>query len=299
MRRTFFTLLFLPAFAAQAQSLEPRSYSNTPVGLNFMLAGYGYAEGKIAFDPSAPVIDAKFRSSTEIFAYARSLDVWGKSAKFDVLLPYSAFYGDALVSGQPKQREMTGFGDPRLRLAVNFYGAPALAVKDYATYRQDLIVGASLQVSAPLGQYEPSKLINLGENRWSFKPELGISKALGAWTVELAPSATLYTDNTDFNTGRRLAQAPLYAVQGHLVYSFSSGMWMALNSTYFAGNRTTVNGVRGENMQSNARAGLTLALPVDRHHSVKLYASTGAWSRTGSDFNAVGIAWQYRWGESY
>ena len=289
----------LACAAAHAQELEPRSYSNTPVGLNFLLAGYAYTEGKLAFDPSTSIVDAQYRLSTEILAYARSLDAWGNSAKFDVVLPYSAFSGNALVSGQTREREMSGFGDPRFRFSMNFYGAPALSLKEFAAYRQDVIVGASLQVTAPLGQYDDSKLLNLGNNRWSFKPELGVSKAWGRWTVEVAPSVTFYTDNTDFNHGNTLAQAPLYAVQGHLIYGFPSGIWLAVNGLYFSGGRTTVNGVRGDNMQTNTRAGLTLALPVDRYHSVKLYASTGTWTRTGSEFNLVGIAWQYRWGAGY
>ena len=299
--RDFFCLALL-AFAvagARAQDLEPRSYSNTPVGLNFLIAGYGYAYGDIAFDPSLPVVDAQYHANALVLGYVRSLDVWGNSAKFDVILPYSQFSGHAQVSGQFKLREMTGLNDPRFRFSMNFYGAPALSLKEFAGYRQDLIVGASLQVQAPLGQYDDSKLVNLGNNRWSFKPELGISKALGRWTLELMPSATFYTDNTDFNKGSRFAQAPLYAVQGHATYNFPSGIWISINGTYFTGNRTTVNGVKGNNEQSNTRAGLTVALPVDRHNSVKLYASSGTWTRTGSEFTAIGVAWQYRWGEGF
>jgi hypothetical protein len=295
-----FPIAFMfPAAVAHAQELEPRSYTNTPIGLNFLIAGYVYAEGKMAFDPSTSITDGQFHTNTGVFAYARSLDAWGKAAKFDVVLPYTSFSGHGTVDGQPRERDMSGFGDPRFRFAMNFYGSPALSLKEFAGYRQDVIVGASLQVTAPLGQYDNSKLINLGNNRWSFKPELGISKALGSWTMEIMPSVTFYTDNTDFNNGSRLAQAPLYAVQGHIIYSFPSGMWLGFNGIYYTGGRTTVNGVKGENMQTNTRSGLTLALPVDRYNSVKLYASTGTSTRTGSDFTGLGVAWQYRWGGGY
>jgi hypothetical protein len=284
---------------AKAQDAEPRSYTNTPVGLNFLLAGYGYSQGKIAFDPTLSIADAQFHAHTEALAYVRSLDVWGKSAKFDVILPYSSFFARALLAGQPKEREMSGLGDPRFRFSINLFGAPALSVKEFADYRQDLIIGASLQVSAPFGQYDDSKLLNLGNNRWSFRPELGISKAWGPWTVELTPSVTFFTDNTDFYNGSTLAQAPIYLVQGHVIYNFQSGIWLALDGIYFTGARTTLNGVRGDNEQANTRAGLTLALPVDRNNSLKLYASTGTSTRTGSEFSAVGVAWQYRWGAGY
>jgi hypothetical protein len=284
---------------AKAQDAEPRSYTNTPVGLNFLIAGYSYSQGKMAFDPELSIVDAMFHTHTGILAYVRSLDVGGQSAKFDVILPYSSFSAHGLVDGQPKEREMSGFGDPRFRFSINLFGAPALTVKEFANYQQDLIVGVSMQVSAPLGQYDNSKLLNLGNNRWSYRPELGISKAWGPWTVEVAPSAVFFTDNTDFYNGSTFAQAPIYLVQSHIIYNFESGIWASLDGTYFTGGRTTVNGVRGDNEQTNTRAGITLALPVNRYNSIKLAASTGISTRTGSEFSSVAIAWQYRWGAGY
>ena len=281
---------------AKAQEAEPRSYSNTPVGLNFLIAGYLYTQGKVAFDPELSIADAKFQSHTGALAYVRSLDVFGKSAKFDLILPYSSFSANALVGGQPRERAMSGLGDLRFRFSINLFGAPALSAKEFANYKQDLIVGVSLQVSAPLGQYDDSKLLNLGNNRWSFRPELGISKAWGPWTAEFAPSAFYFTDNTDFFNGRTFAQAPIYFVRGHIIYNFESGIWVSLDGSYITGGRTTVNGVRGDNEQTNTRAGLTLALPIDRQNSIKFNASTGLSTRTGSEFSAVGVAWQYRWG---
>ncbi len=221
------------------------------------------------------------------FAYVHTFAAWGNSARFDAVLPTATLSGHGLLAGQARQREVSGLGDPQFRVAVNFYGAPALSMKEFAGYKQDLLVGASLQVSAPLGQYDNSKLVNIGNNRWSFKPELGVSKAWGAWTVDLAPSVTFYTDNNDFNGGNTLAQEPLYAVQGHVVHSFPTGSWIALGATYFAGNRTSLNGVKGDNMQGNSRVGLTFALPLDRSNSLKLYASTGTSTRTGSEFSAA------------
>jgi hypothetical protein len=284
---------------AKAQDAEPRSYSNTPVGLNFLIAGYVYSQGKIAFDPETSIANAQFQNNTEVLGYVRSLDVGGKSAKFDVILPYSSFSAQALLGGQPAAREMSGLGDPRFRFSINLFGAPALSVKEFANYQQDLIIGVSLQVSAPLGQYDDSKLLNLGNNRWSFRPEFGISKAWGPWTVEVAPSVTFFTDNTDFFNGSTFAQAPIYSVRGDIIYNFESGAWVSLDGTYFTGGHTTVNGVRDDNEQTNTRLGLTLALPVDRQNSIKLNASTGISTRTGSEFSAVGVAWQYRWGAGY
>ena len=284
---------------ANAQDAEPRSYTNTPVDLNFLIAGYGYSQGILAFDPTLPIADAPFHTHTEVVAYVRSLNVLGHSAKFDVIVPYSTFSAHALVDGQQRTRDMSGFNDPRFRFSINLYGAPALSAKEFASYRQDLIVGVSLQVSAPLGQYDDSKLLNLGSNRWSFKPELGISKALGPWIVEVAPGALFFTNNTDFFNGSTFAQEPMFTLQGHVIYNFPSGIWVALNGLYFTGGRTVVNGVPGDNLQTNTRAGVTLALPVDRNSSIKLSAGTGITTLTGSQFSTIAIAWQYRWGAGY
>ena len=285
--------------AVKAQEAEPRAFSNTPIGLNFLIGGYLYAEGKMAFNPDLAIADANFNSNTALLAYVRSFELGGQSAKFDVIVPTSSFSAQGIVSGQPAERQMSGFGDPRFRVSVNLFGAPALSAKDFASYQQDLIVGASMQVSAPLGQYDDSKLLNLGFNRWSFKPELGISKAWGPWTFELTPSVLIFSDNKDFFGGNTFSQAPIYTVQGHILYTFKSGIWMALDGLYFAGGHTALNGVRSDNEQINTRVGFTLALPVDRNNSLKLSASTGVTTRTGSEFSAVGVAWQYRWGGGF
>jgi hypothetical protein len=287
------------ASSAHAQELEPRSYTNTPVGLNFLIAGYGYAEGTVAFDPSLPIADATFHTNTEMVAYVRSLDVWGNSTKFDVGLPYTSFAGSALLAGQPKQRDVSGLNDLRFRFSMNFYGAPALSTREFANYHQDVIIGASLQVTAPTGQYDDTKLINIGNNRWSFKPQLGFSKGWGSWTVEVAPGVTFYTDNNNFNKGGTFTQDPVYSVQGHIVYGFRSGVWFALDCTYYTGGRAIVNGVRTDTLQTNTRTGLTVAVPVNRNNSVKFNASTGTSSRTGAEFTGIGIAWQYRWGGGF
>jgi hypothetical protein len=264
--------------------------------LNFLIAGYGYSEGGVATDPAVPLENANIHLHGTVFAYARSLSLWGKSGKFDVILPYAWVSGTAKVAGQPRKREVSGFGDPRFRFSLNLYGAPALTLPEFADYKQNLIVGASLQVSAPLGQYDSSKLVNIGTNRWSIKPELGLSKAFGPLTLELAAGMAFYTDNDDFFGGHTREQDPLYSFQGHLIYNFGRGVWGAVDGTYYTGGRTTLDGVEGDDLQKNTRVGATLSLPVTRRHSLKLSASTGVSTRTGSDFDAVGIAWQYRWG---
>jgi hypothetical protein len=204
--------------------------------------------------------------------------------------------GRAEVAGHPFERNVDGFADPKFRLSVNLYGAPALTLKEFKDYEQDLIVGASLQVSVPSGQYDDSRLVNIGTNRWSFKPELGISQAMGPWTLELQAAATFFTDNNDFFSGNTRSQDPIYSLQGHAIYGFRSGIWASLDATYFTGGRTTLNGAQSNDLQQNWRLGGTLAFPVDVHNSVKLYVSSGVSARTDNNYDLIGIAWQYRWG---
>jgi Protein involved in meta-pathway of phenol degradation len=287
--------LVFAATHACAGDIEPRAYVNTPVGVNFLLAGYAYSEGGLSTN-ALPIEDAVLKINTEVLAYAHTLDAWGNSAKFDVIVPYSDLSGSALVAGQPRERKVSGLHDPRFRFSVNFYGSPALSLQEFSNYKQDVLIGASVQVSAPVGQYDSSRLINLGTNRWFIKPDIGISKAFGALTLELSEAVTFFSKNDDFFGGNRLEQAPLSTTQAHLTYDFGRGVWGALDAVYDYGGRTTVNGVRGDDVQSNSRFGATLALPVNKNNSIKFYASTGVSTRTGSDYDLGGIIWQYRWG---
>lgn len=288
--------LIMLAHGAVAEDLEPRSYANTPVGINFLLMGYSDLHGNVTANPSVPLEDAKLDIKTVVFAFARSLEVAGRSAKFDVVVPEARLSGSALFAGQPREREVTGLIDPRVRFSVNLYGAPALSLAEFPSYQQDVIIGTSLAVTAPLGQYDSSKLVNLGNNRWSFKPEIGVSKRLGPVTLELSGAATFYTDNHEYLGDHTFSQRPMYQTQVHLIYAFENGVWGSLDGTYFAGGNTSVDGVGNHDFQEHTRYGCTLTLPLNRRNSIKLFASEGAHTRTGSEYDVAGIVWQYRYG---
>jgi hypothetical protein len=284
------------ATQVDAGEIEPRAYVNTPVGINFLLAGYGYSEGEMSTPAASPIKDAQLTMHTGILAYARTLDVWSKSGKIDMILPYSWLSGSAKVAGQSHERSVSGLNDPRLRFSVNFYGAPALSLQEFADYHQDLIIGASIQVAPPLGQYDKSKLVNIGTNRWFIKPDLGISKAWGPIALELSTGVYFFTDNDEFFGGKKLEQDPVSTTQLHATYDFGHGFWAALSGTYDFGGRTTIGGVRSDDLENNLRLGATLAASVNRNNSIKLYASSALHTTVGNDFNLIGIIWQYRWG---
>ena len=282
--------------AASAQDIEPRAYSNAPIGVNFLIGAYVYTRGGIAFDSSLPIVDPELTTSSAVAAYARVIEIAGQSARVEAIVPYAWLSGSATYGGEPVERIVDGFTNAAFRLSVNLYGAPAMTLKEFAGWEQDLIVGASFRVTVPWGQYDDTRIVNIGTNRWSFKPEVGISKAIGPWTLELTAAATFFTDNDDFYGGKTRAQDPLFSAQTHVIYSFPRGIWGSLDATYFAGGRTTIDGALNADLQQNWRVGGTLSLPVDRHNSIKFYASSGVSSRTGNDYDLVGVAWQYRWG---
>ncbi len=295
--RLLAVLLLAPTLAA-AQSLDPRAYSNLPVGLSFLLAGYAHSQGEVAIE-GLPLQDGRTRVHALPVGYVRSLDVFGSSGNLALLLPLVDLTATGSLDGVTEaRREISGLADPTLRLAVNFYGAPALRPAQFGAWRQDLIVGASLALTAPLGQYDEQRLINIGSNRWSIKPELGLSQAFGQWTVELAAGATWFTRNDEFFNGTVRRQDPVYSAQMHLTRHLGRGRWGAFSASYYEGGRNSIDGVEREQKLGGTRLGLTVSLPGERHNSIRLSAHGGLNARTGSDFKGLGAIWQHLWGES-
>jgi len=283
------------ASGLRAQSIEPRSYSNAPIGSSFLIVGAAVTEGGLSIDPAVPLTEPDLETVNGVLGYARFIDLLGRSAKFDVIVPYTFLSGQALFNGEPVEREISGFSDPAFRLSVNFHGAPALSAEEFASYRQRTIIGMSVQVTVPTGQYDDTRLVNIGMNRWTVKTELGVSRAVSAWTFEFKAAATLFTDNDDFFRGQTREQSPMYSSQGHAIYNFRGGRWASFDATYFTGGRTTLDSARKQDLQRNWRLGATYAFPVSKQNSIKLYASRGVSARTGNDFDLLGIAWQHRW----
>jgi hypothetical protein len=283
--------------SAYGQDLEPRAYTNIPRGFNFVLTGYSYSQGGVVFDPTIPLQNADIHIHGTVFAYARSIKLGPMSGKVDVILPYGWLSGSAEYDGQTVTRVISGLADPRIRMSFNFIGAPSLPLSGFKDYKQNFVAGASLQIFLPLGQYDPSKLVNIGTNRFTIKPELGMSKVVGRMQLELTGGVAFHTVNNDFYNGKTRSQAPIGSLQGHINYNFKKGIWAAIDGTYYWGGHTTIDGVQGDDLQKNTRLGLTVAIPLGIHQSIKVNLSTGVSTRTGSDYDVAGLIWQYRWGK--
>jgi hypothetical protein len=281
---------------AVAQDLEPRSFSPVPVGVNFLAVGYGYSYGNVILDPSLPITGGEARLHSAFVAYLREIDLFGLSGKIDAVLPFvvhGKWRGE--VSGVRDSTTRTGFGDPAVRLSVNFVGAPAMRLPEFTERKPRTVVGASLQVLAPLGTYEPERLINLGTNRWTFKPRIGVSQPVGRWILEAHATGWFFTNNPDAD-GATLQQDPMWATDAHVTRLFGRGIWASFDIGYISGGRASKDGVESAARQESARLGATLAIPVTRRHSVKLSYFSGVYAQLGSDFDNFVAAWQYRWG---
>jgi hypothetical protein len=281
--------------SASTQELEPGAYWPIPAGLNIVTIINSFNWGDMAFDPSAPIDEASATINTAAFVFTRAFSLAGRSANAGVVLPVIGGHVEGLYLGEPAEAGRFGLGDPRLRLAMNLYGAPAMTPKAFASYRQRTIVGVSVTVAPPLGQYDPAKLINLGTNRWSIKPELGVSRAYGRWVVEAMAGVWFFTDNTDFVGGRTRQQDPIAATQVHVTFKFKPGRWLAADANYFTGGQTTIDGKQNLDLQRNSRIGATFSSALDRHQAIRISVSRGAYTTIGADFTSLAVGYNYAW----
>jgi len=275
--------------------MEPRAYSRAPVGTQFVLVTYIYQTGDVLTDASVPLRDVKVKLNSGALGYGRTFGLFGRQASATVLVPYVKGRVRGIVFEDLQEVTRSGLGDLRARFAINLRGSPAMGAKEFAAYKPRTTVGASLTLVAPAGQYDPVRLVNIGSHRWAFKPEVGVSKPLGRWTIEAAGGAWLFTANHNFFGGSHREQRPLLSIQGDLIYTLRRRMWISLNATYYRGGQTIVNGRANSDRQANSRLGVTYALPLNQHQSIKVAWAKGLTTRLGGSLNTVAVGWQYAW----
>jgi hypothetical protein len=282
--------------AARAQDLEPRTFSPAPVGLNIVVLGYGHSEGNVFFDKALPIEDATGVVHSAAGAYVRTFGILGKLAKVSALVPFAWGDWEGLVDGNPATTSRRGFADPRFGISIGLVGSPAVTLKDFVAYKEGIIVGAGLMVVAPLGQYDPTKLINLGSNRWAFRPRLGFSGRLGRWTLETMADVYLFTKNPEAFGGTYVTQKPLWSLQANVIYQFRRGFWGGIGAGLADGGRVEVSGVEKEKIEQNTRFGAVLVFPFSQRASARVFYTNSIRTKLGADFDVLAVDFQYRWG---
>ncbi len=293
-------LLFVFSLPCFADELEPRRWAHLPVDTNFIGAGYAYTTADISFDPLLKIENGEMKLDTWAAKFIRSFSLLDKTARIDVLQAYQEGRWSGLLDGAPRKVRRSGWSDTIVRFAVNLYGAPPLEGEEYARYRvaidSETIVGAGLSVQFPTGDYMNDKLINLGTNRFTFRPQFGVVHTRGKWTLETTGYVTLYTDNTDFFNGHRLEQAPLYVINGHLIYTLRPAVWVSASAGYDHGGRSTVDGVEKDDRKQDLLWALSLGFPVSRQLGVKIsYIASRTQENVGSDTDSLVIGVSAFW----
>ena len=285
-----------------AQSLSPRAYVIVPVHSNAVTLTYSLNAGDVVFN-GLPITNSSGRIGTEIFGYFHTFDCFGRSANVTVLLPYAVGHFQGDVNGVEQKLYRSGLGATAARVSVNLVGAKAMNAEEFSRWRQKLVIGTSLTVEAPTGQYDGTRLINVGQHRWSFKPEIGLSRRFGHWMVDTYGAVWFYTPNDDFfsnapgSTGpNRQTQKPMGVVEAHLSYDVTPRLWVSVDGNYWYGGATSLNGVETPTtLQANSRLGGTAAIPITKHQSLKFSYSAGTYVTFGGNFQNVSAAWQYSW----
>jgi hypothetical protein len=283
----------------RSQDLDPRSYTHTPVNVSIFVAGVGLNYGNVLLDPTLPIKDLQVNVQTPSIGFGRTFGFYGKSAQIFAALPFSWAKAEGTVNGQYQNLTRTGFSDARLRFSVLLKGAPALQVPEYmkraaVMKKRETIIGTSLSVNLPIGQYYNTRLINLGTNRFAFKPELAISQPIAKkWLMDMYAGVWLFTNNNQFFPGEaQRKQEPMCALQFHLSYNLSLKAWVAINATFYSGGNTSVNGIANKDRQNNLRLGGTIVVPTGKFSSLKIAASSGAIVAFGADFTTISVGWQ-------
>ncbi len=287
-------LLFFVALNLSAQDLDPRAYIRVPIDMTVLVTGFGYTYGGVVLDPTAPIQDLEAKVETPMIGIGRTFSLFGLTSQAFVALPYSWAQISGKVLGEDSSVTRSGLGDMRFRISTLLFGAPAVTREEFAKSSPQTVFGASITMIVPTGQYMTDKLINLGTNRWSFKPELGLSYVVSErWFLDLYAGVWFFTNNSSYYPGTSVrSQEPLLAFQTHLSYNINPLMWAAINFTYYTGGQTSVNDFYKDDRQNNSRLGASFNFPLSKVSAIKIAYSTGAIIRFGGNFSSISIAWQ-------
>lgn len=280
-----------------AQDLDPRAYVWLPLKTNTIVTGYSYSYGGVLTDPTLPIEDLEATVHFASLGYVHTFELFGLTSQAMVALPYSWAEASGKVVGQQQSVTRSGLADSRLRLTVLVHGAPAVGLEEFMKAPKKTLVGVSMNIGVPTGEFFSDKLINIGTHRWSFKPEVALSQPVGKrWLIDVYAGVWFFTKNYSFYPGNSVrSQEAMGAFQAHISYNIKPRFWVAYNATYYVGGTSSIDDTYKDDRQNNTRIGLTAVMPVGKSNSIKLAASTGALVRAGQDFTTFSFGWQHSW----
>lgn len=282
--------------SALAQDLTPRTYWPALEGTKLLILGYAHQSGDVVTDPSIPITGVDSKIDSGVLADQQTIDLFGRAGNLQLEVPYVDGTTTGMVSDEPGRRDVSGVGDIAATLTINLLGAPSMLPAEFQQLRQSPrpILGASIKIMAPTGEYESDKLINIGTNRWAVRFRFGYVRPLTSkWLLEMSAGVWFFEDNDEF-LGETREQDPIGALYVHLVRRFKPGFWASLDLNYYVGGHTTVAGERKADLQRNSRLGLSVAYPFKRRHGLKLGISEGVVTESGGDFRTITLNYVYR-----
>jgi hypothetical protein len=288
---------------ANAQDLAPRAYIISPIHSNAVVTSYSFYTGNLDFGGGLPITDATATANVGSLSYFHSMRTFGRTANLTLVLPYAQANFKGSVLGTQTNVYRSGLVDSVYRFSVNLWGGPAMDPRQYVKWRQRTLLGASIRVMAPTGQYDSTKLINIGNNRWGFRPEVGLSRRWGHWVLDAYFGTWFYTTNQKFFSQNQYnpgiisqKQAPIGALEGHLSYDVKPRLWVSFDGNFWFGGKTSLNGVQNPaTEQNNSRLGGTVSVPITQHQALKCSYNNGAYIKYGGDFQNITVGWQYSW----
>ena len=293
----FFAVIFLVTSQAFSQDLDPRAYVRFPMKTTTVVSGFAYSRGGIVSDPTLPIKNIKADVQSVSVGVSRVFNFFGLSSQALIVLPYSWAQVSGDVNQQASRITRSGLSDMRLRYTVLVHGAPAGNLAEVKNGPRKTIIGISINTVVPTGEFFSDKLINIGTNRWSFRPEIAISQPIKErWLLDFYSGVWLFTDNKTFYPGEVVrSQEPMGAFQFHLSYNIRPVLWVAFDGTYYVGGSSSLDGDFNDDRQDNTRIGMTAVVPTGKLSSVKFAISTGVNVRVGQDFNTLSVGWQKSW----
>jgi hypothetical protein len=282
-----------------AQDLSPRAYVITPRHSNAIVLTYSFYSGGIQLDGAAPITNATGRYHVSVLSYYHSFGILGHSANVNASFPYAVGNFEANVAGVQQQIYRSGLLDLAARVSVNLWGGPSMSIQEMRKWKQKTLLGVSLKLVAPTGQYDPTKLVNWSANRWAIKPEFGYSRRRRNLLLDGYAGVWFYTANPRFYSPPipvRQTQEPIGSFEGHLSYVLKPRLWFSLDGNFWFGGVTSLTGIANPaTRQTSSRIGVTASFPLGKAQSLKVSYNNGAYIRFGGNYQSVSVAWQYSW----